>query len=160
VLGALTPTPPTDSPGPHAEDDFPTIQEVMLATRGGLGERKAPREPAATTCWRCRIRRDVRSATPRDLAPSTRALVEAYAAGLNRYAHPFTRGSCAHCPDHWRRLVAGCAPDLALLLRARRGRWRAKRERAAAPGSLSVERGSNAFPLRRLARRRPRHACC
>ena len=75
----------------HAEDDFPTIQEVMAATRGRSGELTGRRGAAQDYAYHLlRVREGVEARDATDLSPSTRAVVEAYAAGLNRYAadHP------------------------------------------------------------------------
>ncbi len=75
----------------HSEDDFATIQEVTIATRGQLAAIKGP--DAAVTDYLVRLLRiweavDARYET--DLTPQTRALAEAYADGVNFYAalHP------------------------------------------------------------------------
>jgi acyl-homoserine-lactone acylase len=74
----------------HAEDDFLTIQQVLLAARGRLatvyGADSAPVDYSVQflRIW------DVVDANYDTLSPDTRALVEAYADGLNVYAayHP------------------------------------------------------------------------
>lgn len=74
----------------HAEDDFSTLQEVLAMTRGRLGAITG-KEGAKTDYVvhllgaRETVRRDYRK-QPADI----RALLDAYAAGLNRYAerHP------------------------------------------------------------------------
>lgn len=74
----------------HSEDDFLTIQEVLLAARGDLatvyGPDSAPLDYFVDflRIW------DVVNAEYENLSPETRALVEAYADGLNVYAahHP------------------------------------------------------------------------
>ncbi len=75
----------------HAEDDFRTIQDSLLATRGKLAAvygRKAA--PSDYLVHLLRVWESVHERYERDLAPDTRALLEAYAAGLNHYAalHP------------------------------------------------------------------------
>jgi penicillin amidase/acyl-homoserine-lactone acylase len=75
----------------HAEDDFRTIQDSLLATRGKLaavhGREAAPSDYLVHLL---RVWDFVAERYERDLAPDTRALLEAYAAGLNHYAalHP------------------------------------------------------------------------
>jgi acyl-homoserine-lactone acylase len=74
----------------HAEDDFATIEEVLAMTRGRLGAITGA-EGAATDYVAALL--DVRATVDRDYArqpADVRALLEAYAAGLNRYAqkHP------------------------------------------------------------------------
>jgi len=74
----------------HSEDDFLTIQQVLLAARGDLatvyGPDSAPADylVAFLRVW------DVVDAEYNNLRPETRAVVEAYADGLNVYAahHP------------------------------------------------------------------------
>jgi acyl-homoserine-lactone acylase len=74
----------------QSEDDFATVQEILAATRGRagamLGEDGAKVDYAAALLD---ARGAARAGWPK-FAPETRALVEAYAAGLNRYAekHP------------------------------------------------------------------------
>jgi acyl-homoserine-lactone acylase len=74
----------------HAEDDFATIEEVLAMTRGRLGAITGA-DGAATDYVAALL--DVRGTVERDYArqpADVRALLEAYAAGLNRYAekHP------------------------------------------------------------------------
>ena len=75
----------------HAEDDFETTQVSLLAARGTLAALRG-RGAAANdyaVAW-LRIPDTVEIGWTRDLTPETRALAEAYADGLNRYAaaHP------------------------------------------------------------------------
>lgn len=71
----------------HAEDDFLTIQKVLLATRGDLarvqGMDAAPMDYMVELLgfWE-----DVEAGYDRDLSPEARAVAEAYAAGINHYA--------------------------------------------------------------------------
>ncbi len=68
----------------HAEDDWATIEEVVFFSRGALAERKG--KDAAIPDYligALRISRDVKENYENDLAPQTRAIAEAYAAGLN-----------------------------------------------------------------------------
>ena len=75
----------------HSEDDFATIQTVLLATRGRLarveGLAAAPIDYMARLMGVWKLV-DARYQT--DLAPETRAIAEAYAVGFNHYAalHP------------------------------------------------------------------------
>ena len=78
----------------HAEDDFATIQGSLLAARGKLAsvygrDRRANDYMVALL----RVWDFVDAKYEKDLSPETRALCEAYAAGLNRYAalHPKER---------------------------------------------------------------------
>lgn len=74
----------------HAEDDFETMQGVLLAARGKLasvyGKDAAPNDYMVQLL---RIWEVVEAGYP-NLAADTRALCEAYAAGMNQYAalHP------------------------------------------------------------------------
>jgi penicillin amidase/acyl-homoserine-lactone acylase len=75
----------------HAEDDYATIQTVLLATRGQLASVEGL--AAAPTDYMVRLMRvweQVEARYERDLSPETRAIAEAYAAGVNHYAahHP------------------------------------------------------------------------
>lgn len=75
----------------HAEDDFATIQRQHLAARGKLASvfgREAAASDYVVALLRVRETVDARYAT--DLSAETRAVVEAYADGINHYAatHP------------------------------------------------------------------------
>ena len=75
----------------HAEDDFATIQEVAIATRGQLAALKGP--AAAVTDYLVallRVWETVNARYETDITPETRSLAEAYADGVNYYAalHP------------------------------------------------------------------------
>ena len=75
----------------HSEDDFRTIQEVALMTRGTLasvnGPGAAPIDYLAHLLGACD---DVARRYARDVPADVRALAEGYAAGVNHYAalHP------------------------------------------------------------------------
>jgi acyl-homoserine-lactone acylase len=74
----------------HAEDDFPTLEEVMAMTRGRLGALTG--QSGAATDYVAALL-DVRATVDRDYMKQpadVRALLDAYAAGLNRYVekHP------------------------------------------------------------------------
>ncbi len=74
----------------HSEDDFLTIQQVLLAARGKLATVNGlDAAPADYLVHFLRVW-DVVEAQYDNLSPETRALVEAYADGLNVYAayHP------------------------------------------------------------------------
>jgi penicillin amidase/acyl-homoserine-lactone acylase len=76
----------------HAEDDFKTIQEVVLATRGTLAAVNGP--AGATTDYLVRLMDiwpSINAGYERDLPLDVRAVLEAYADGLNYYAtqHPY-----------------------------------------------------------------------
>ncbi len=94
----------------HAEDDFATIQEALLAARGRLATLRG-RDGAANDYLVALfgVRETVEAGYERDLAPATRALVEGYAAGLNLYAslHPGEVVAPALFPADGRDVVAG-----------------------------------------------------
>ena len=71
----------------HAEDDFATIQQVALATRGQLATVEGPR--GAVTDYLVRLMRvwpTINARYQRDLPADLRAVLEAYADGVNVYA--------------------------------------------------------------------------
>ncbi len=71
----------------HAEDDFATIAETVMLARGRLAElqgEKAARFDYMVDLFGIRERLAARYLT--DIPPETRAVVEAYAAGINLYA--------------------------------------------------------------------------
>ena len=75
----------------HSEDDFATIQEVLIATRGHLAAVKGER--AAVTDYLVNLMgvwATVNSRYESDLSPHVREVIEAYADGVNYYAalHP------------------------------------------------------------------------
>jgi len=75
----------------HAEDDFATIQDVVLATRGRLAAVRGP--GAARTDYLIQLMRvwdAVDAGYSSELSDNARAVAEAYADGLNLYAarHP------------------------------------------------------------------------
>ncbi len=75
----------------HSEDDFDTIQKAILAARGELASHLGKKYVASDYFVALlRVRDQVRDSYDHALAPDVRALCEAYAAGLNRYArrHP------------------------------------------------------------------------
>lgn len=75
----------------HAEDDFQTIQEMLLVMRGQLASLKGKdAAPLDYLIQALRVRERVWDRYEKDLTAETRAVVEAYAAGTNYYAalHP------------------------------------------------------------------------
>lgn len=75
----------------HSEDDFATIQEVAIATRGELASVKG--EKAAITDYLVNLMgvwETVDARYESDLSPEVRSVIEAYADGVNYYAalHP------------------------------------------------------------------------
>jgi penicillin amidase/acyl-homoserine-lactone acylase len=75
----------------HAEDDFATIQETLFAIRGRLASVKGPKAaPGDYVVALLGIWGDVERGWSTQIDERTRALLEGYAAGINRYAslHP------------------------------------------------------------------------
>ncbi|MGE0595906.1 MAG: penicillin acylase family protein [Hyphomonadaceae bacterium] len=75
----------------HAEDNFQTIQITVLLGRGRLGAHLGEDGARSDFLWHLLgVERSVEERYERDLSPEFRAIVEAYAAGLNAYgaAHP------------------------------------------------------------------------
>ncbi|MCF8470606.1 MAG: acylase [Parvibaculum sp.] len=75
----------------HSEDDFATIQDMAIATRGELASVKG--KDAAVTDYLVHlmgIRDTVNTRYESDLSPEVRAVIEAYADGVNFYGalHP------------------------------------------------------------------------
>ena len=75
----------------HSEDDFATIQDVALATRGTLAAANGP--SGATTDYLVhlfRVWENVNARYEKDLPADVRRVAEAYADGVNYYAalHP------------------------------------------------------------------------
>ena len=94
----------------HAEDDFMTTQQTLLAARGLLasvyGKDAAPNDYMVQLL---RIWDVVDSQYDHDLAPETRAILDAYADGLNVYAalHPKEVLSAEIFPVTGKDVVAG-----------------------------------------------------
>ncbi|UPT62435.1 MAG: penicillin acylase family protein [Hyphomonadaceae bacterium JAD_PAG50586_4] len=75
----------------HAEDNFATIQLVILAARGRLGAHLGEEGARGDFLWHLiDVEGAVEAGYERDLSPEFRDIIEAYAAGLNAYAaeHP------------------------------------------------------------------------
>lgn len=75
----------------HAEDNFETLQLVVLAARGKLGAHLGEDGARSDFLWHLLgVRESVAAGYERDLSPAFRDILEAYAAGLNAYAaeHP------------------------------------------------------------------------
>jgi penicillin amidase/acyl-homoserine-lactone acylase len=75
----------------HSEDDFATLAEVVTAVRGRLAETKGKGAAVGDYLIRqLRVWETVEAAYETDIAPEVRAILEAYAAGVNLYAveHP------------------------------------------------------------------------
>ncbi len=75
----------------HAEDDFKTMQLIMMAVNGRLASVLGPKGAGNDYLVHLiRLRETVDAKYETDLGPRTRALCEAYAEGVNHYAalHP------------------------------------------------------------------------
>jgi acyl-homoserine-lactone acylase len=74
----------------HSEDDFPTIQEAALTARGGLAAVAGPKGAVTDYLARLFRVRETVAAHYASLPADLRAVVEAYADGVNYYAalHP------------------------------------------------------------------------
>ncbi|GAK32426.1 acyl-homoserine lactone acylase PvdQ [alpha proteobacterium Q-1] len=93
----------------HAQDDWETIETVLLMARGALALRDgAAAAPSDYLVRLLRVDETVAAGYERDLSPAIRAVVEAYAAGINAYAadHPGRFSSYA-LPASGRDVVAG-----------------------------------------------------
>lgn len=93
----------------HAEDDWETLQEVVFFSRGELAQQAG--EAAAIPDFligALRVPETVNALYESDLAPETKALVEAYAAGVN-YWCARNQGRCASglAPVSGRDVIAG-----------------------------------------------------
>lgn len=129
----------------HAEDDFATIQGVLLAARGQLasvyGRDMAPND------FMVHLLRipDVIDAGYAKLSPETRAICEAYADGLNHYAalHP-DEAVAGLYPAEGRDLAAGFVHKVPLFFGIDNT---LKRLFSEADEGEPVTRGSNAFAV-------------
>lgn len=75
----------------HAQDNFATIQLVVLAARGRLGAHLGEEGARSDFLWHLLgVREAVAAGYERDLSPDMRAVMQGYADGLNAYAaeHP------------------------------------------------------------------------
>jgi penicillin amidase/acyl-homoserine-lactone acylase len=75
----------------QSEDDFVTVQESIMTARGRQALLKGPDgAPSDVLFAHLRVREVVEAGYERDLSPHLRGVLEAYAAGVNRYAalHP------------------------------------------------------------------------
>ncbi|TFU06102.1 acylase [Polymorphobacter arshaanensis] len=96
----------------HAEDDFGTIAETLAMVRGRAGAMLGPDGAKFDYVGHLLDARTVADkGYMTQLSPDTRALVEAYAAGLNKYAvdHPEEVPMRALFPVNGRDIVAGFA---------------------------------------------------
>jgi acyl-homoserine-lactone acylase len=102
----------------HAEDDFPTIQLVLAATRGRLATLLLSKDAVINDYYVALVGVNEDVAAEYDhLAPDTRELLESYARGLNHYAwkHPDEVDSRL-LPYTGRDLAAGFAHKLPFML--------------------------------------------
>jgi penicillin amidase/acyl-homoserine-lactone acylase len=132
----------------HAEDDFQTIQGVLLASRGRLATALGPAgAPNDYMVQLLRIPDVVEAGYERDLAPETRALCEAYADGINHYAalHP-DEAMAALYPARGRDLVAGFVHKTPLFFGLDRV-LRGLLEPASSPAPPATPAGSNTFAV-------------
>jgi penicillin amidase/acyl-homoserine-lactone acylase len=93
----------------HAEDDWKTIEDVIVFSRGELARRTG--KDGAITDYLISalgIWRDLNAKYETDLTPQLRAVVEAYAAGINLWCAE-ARGRCARgvAPVSGRDVIAG-----------------------------------------------------
>lgn len=146
VFGATDPDVAFGLAWAHAEDDFATIQASLAAARGQLARREGPSAaPNDYLVALLRLRESVDEGYVRDLAPDTRDLLEAYAAGLNAWARAHPEAAWPELfPVEGRDLVAGVAHKLPLFF----GLHRVIRDLTApAPPSASPPPGSNAIAV-------------
>lgn len=92
----------------HAEDDWATMEEVLLFTRGELG-RRTGKDGAITDYLMAAfdIATVIDTKYEKDLAQETRVLVEAYAAGINLYCADHAGACDGVAPVSGRDVVAG-----------------------------------------------------
>lgn len=93
----------------HAEDDWKTLEEVLLFARGALAPVKG--KDGAITDYliaALRVREDIDAKYETDLSPETRALLDGYAAGMNLWcAEEATRCAAGVAPVTTKDVVAG-----------------------------------------------------
>jgi len=146
----------------HAEDDFATIQRQLLKARGRLAS-VVGREGAVSdyVVALLRVHETVEARYATDLSPETRAVVEAYADGINHYAATHPREALPGLyPAQGKDVVAGFVAGLPLfldldkVLRELMGPTRVrpvsrKGDQAAAsePFAEEIARGSNAIAV-------------
>jgi penicillin amidase/acyl-homoserine-lactone acylase len=94
----------------QCEDDFPTLQETQMTTRGVLASvRGISGAPTDFAVQAFKVYEFVNAKYETDLSPEVRAICEAYAAGANHYAatHPEEIESYAAFPCTGKDIVAG-----------------------------------------------------
>jgi acyl-homoserine-lactone acylase len=116
VLGRTDPDVAYGLAWAHAEDDFRTIQDSLLATRGTLASVYGRSwGPSDYLVHLLRVWEVVEAGYERDLSPEARALFEAYADGINHYAATHPREAIARLyPVRGRDLVAGTVHKMPL----------------------------------------------
>jgi acyl-homoserine-lactone acylase len=135
----------------HAEDDFETLQEVIASSRGRLGELTGAEGAAQDYVWHLfDARSDVDAGYETELSPETRALIEAYADGLNLYAseHPEELRLRGLFPVTGRDIATGFAFTSPFFYGIDRTLGAlANSEEPPRNGEPETERGSNAFAV-------------
>lgn len=93
----------------HSQDDFPHIEEILAAVRGRAGAISGPDGAKFDFAGHLLDANGIAARGYKDLSPATRALVEAYAQGLNDYAekHPGERHLQGLFPVNGQDIVAG-----------------------------------------------------
>ncbi|MBC7522789.1 MAG: penicillin acylase family protein [Sandarakinorhabdus sp.] len=93
----------------HAEDDFPNLEEVIAAVRGRGGAITGADGAKVDFAGAFLGANQLAAARYGDLSPATRALVEAYAQGINEYAekHPSEQRLRGLFPVNGKDIVAG-----------------------------------------------------
>ena len=103
----------------HAEDDWPVMEQVLIASRGQLSRTELSARAFANDyyCALFDIAARVEEAYERDLSEDTRRMLEGYAAGLNFYAseHP-EEADGRFLPLSARDIVAGFVHKIPLML--------------------------------------------
>lgn len=147
----------------HCEDDFDTIQEVLLTGRGRLSEIRRHQGLMTDMFVRAfRVQETVAEKYEADLSPEIRAICEAYAQGVNHYAatHPEACYARIVLPATGQDIVCGFtlrAPFFYFLPRHLQGlleggpRFGRTRSACNMPddsvASTEIQRGSNAFAV-------------
>ena len=75
----------------HAEDDYATLQEAVMTSRGEMASISGPKGAVTDYLVRLfKVRETINARYDRDLPPDVRAVLQAYADGVNYYAalHP------------------------------------------------------------------------
>ena len=102
----------------HAEDDFPTIQDSLVAARGQLGRLLLSKDALINDYYVSLVRvHEQVEAGYESLEPTTQAVLQGYADGLNYYAakHP-TEGDTRFLPYEGRDVARGFAHKLPFMV--------------------------------------------